>query len=564
MVNAQLEVGTLVELLDRAATTEAGVTLLDGRGRPGPRRTYAELRAAARATAAKLRSAGIGERDPVFVCLPTSWEFLTTWFGALLAGAWPVAIAPPGGLGSAEYLLRRLADIGGHVGAQRVVAAESTLRQAGELDVPWIGERGITPEALAQLPEARGFQVAEPDSDEVAFLQLTSGSTGRSRAVMITHRAAVHNAQAIDHAMGVPWGRPIREEGGSAVFWLPLHHDMGLISVLTILWCGVELFLSTPRTFLGRPHTWLANLAQPGNSFSAAPNFAYETCLERAPLERLEGVDLSRWQGALVGAEMVRPDTMASFAERYAPLGFEVRYLRPCFGLAEGTLAVTVDQRGLGPRSSRAPFERTLRAPAEIVCCGAPVLDTEVAVVGPDGRPLPDDRIGAVRARGPGIFAGYFNDPEATSETLDDGWLVTGDLGFLRDGELWITGRTKDLIIAYGHNLMPHELEWLAEMATDGGGSCRAGAFAIDRGRGDEAVVAVEVDTTRSLVELEHEIRVGVARTLGIPLADVLFVRRGRLPKTTSGKVQRRELRRRYLGHELERLEPDASEQANA
>ena len=560
MQGTRPEIATLTELLAGAARTSAGVTLLDGRGRPGAERSYAELSSAAHVVASKLRAAGVGEREPVFICLPTSWDFFVHWFGALLAGAWPVAIAPPGGLGSAEYLLRRVADIGAHLGAVRIVAAESTITEARRFGIDWIVERAWTPEAVAELPEARDFHPTEAEPGDVAFLQLTSGSTGRSRAVMISHRSAVHNARAIDHAMGAPWGTPMQVPGGTTVFWLPMHHDMGLISTLGVLWCGTDLVLSTPRTFLGRPHTWLQSLGQAGHSFTAAPNFAYEACLERVPVEKIAGVDLSRWEGALVGAEMVRPDTMAAFAERYAPLGFENRFLRPCYGLAEGTLAVTIDQRGLGPRSSVAPDEVDRTAPAEIVTCGAPVIDTEIAIVAPDGTSLPDDRIGAVKARGPSVFDGYYNDPDATTEALVDGWLVTGDLGFVRAGELWITGRTKDLIIAHGHNLMPHELEWLAESATGGGGACRAGAFATDRGVGDEAVVVVEVDANRSLAELDHEIRVTVGQSVGIPLADVVFVRRGRLPKTTSGKVQRRELKQRYHAGDIERLALESDE----
>jgi len=552
------DLSTVRGLLERAAQSPAGVTFLDGRGRPGEARPYAELRDEALAVASRLRAAGVGERVPVFVCLPTSWDFLVQWFGTLLAGAWPVAIAPPGGLGSAEYLLRRVAEIGAHLGAVRIVALESTIAAARRFGIDWIIERAWTPGAVAELPAARDFHPTEAEPDDVAFLQLTSGSTGRSRAVMIPHRAVVHNARGINHAIGVPWGTELRVAKSTASLWLPMHHDMGLIGVLTMLSCRIDLVLSTPRTFLGRPHTWLASLGQRGHSFSAAPNFAYEACLERVPAAKLAGVDLSRFEGALVGAEMVRPDTMAAFAERYAELGFEARFLRPCYGLAEGTLAVTLDQRGEGPRSSRAPEEAGRTAPAEIVTCGAPIPDTEVAIVAPDGTPLADDRIGEVRAKGPSIFAGYYNDPEATAESLVDGWLVTGDLGFVRDGELWITGRTKDLIIANGHNLMPHELEWLAEAATGGGGACRAGAFAVDRGHGDEATVVVEVDTHRALSELDHEIRSAVGQAVGIPLADVVFVRRGRLPKTTSGKVQRRELRRRYQEGELERLPLEA------
>ena len=548
------EISTLTDLLAAMADRDdRGVIFVDGRGNPGAPYEFARLVATARSTAARLRTAGVGEREPVFVCLPTSFEFLTTWFGAVMAGAWPVAIAPPGGLGSADYMLARIEDVGRRIGVAKIVAADATLRSAEKFQNAWILERAVTPEALGELAEPAAFQVSEPEPDDVAFLQLTSGSTGRSRAVVISHRAALANAHAIDLAVGAPFDQLGSVLGRAITLWLPMHHDMGLISAITTLRAGLDLILSTPRTFLGRPHTWLRSLGSHGVSFSAAPNFAYETCVERVSLDQVEGVDLSLWRAGLVGSEMVHPDTMARFAERFAPLGFEARFLRPCYGLAEGTLALTVDQRGLGPRSSDAPAEAG-RAATRIVSCGEPVHATEIAIVSPDGTPLGEGCVGQVRARGPSIFSGYYEDPEATAEALVDGWLVTGDLGFLRDGELWITGRTKDLIITHGHNLMPHELEWLAEAATGGGGSCRAGAFAVDRGHGDEAVIAVEVDAEGSLAELDKEIRVQVGRALGIALADVVFVRRGRLPKTTSGKVQRGELRQRYEQGELERI----------
>ncbi len=260
----------------------------------------------------------------------------------------------------------------------------------------------------------------------------------------------------------------------------------------------------------------------------------------------------------MTGAEMVRPETCSAFVELTEASGFRPEALCPCYGLAEGTLAVTFDMEGRGLRTRPLPEGADAGLGlTEVVSVGRAIRDTEVQITSPDGRPLPDGQVGEVRAKGPGIFAGYYNDAEATAEGLRDGWLCTGDLGFLHDGELYLTGRTKDLLIIQGNNVMPHELEWIAESVASGGGSQRCGAFSIARGaEGEEAVVVMETtekDPAR-LDQMAQEIRVRIGRAMALPLADMMFVRRGKIPKTTSGKVQRKQLKQSYLAGELERV----------
>ena len=541
---------------------ERGLGLLDGRGRPGGRRTWPELLAGARGVAGRLAGLGVGPGEPVLCALGTSWEFLELWLGCLVRGAWPVAVAPGGALGSSALHLEKLERVCERLEARLFVAAPALIGEARDLGLPRLTALGHDPQALEAAPSDPGFAAPSPSSsggEEVAFLQLTSGSTGEPRAVAITHRGAVHNALAIEAGLSAADGEPFRRWGCTGVSWLPLHHDMGLVGcLLTALLTGVDLWLASPRTFLGRPHTWLENLGRFPCTSTPAPNFAYQTCVERVPAAKLEGVDLGRCRSALVGAEMIRRETLDAFCETYAPLGFSPRALQPCYGLAEATLAVTFDRRGEGLRTRPAPPEV---GGGEVACVGAPVADTEVVVAAPDGARLPEGVVGSVLVRGPGVFAGYHRDPEATAECLRDGWLHTGDLGFLADGELYLTGRTKDLILVRGQNLMPHELEWIAEAVTGGGGASRAGAFAVDRGpQGEEPVLVVEVAGAGELAPLEREIRVRVARGLGIPLADLVLVRRGTLPRTTSGKVQRGALRAQYLDGRLERLPVEPGE----
>ncbi|MEM9596350.1 MAG: AMP-binding protein [Acidobacteriota bacterium] len=555
----------LADLLERAARhfPSRGVAVFDGRGRRRERRTYPEVLAAARRASGRWSALGVRPGDRVLIGLPTSWSWLDAWLGAVLLGALPVAVAPGAAMGAARAQLEKVDGLVERLGVRfalvgdafRGEAEAAGLRRASEAALG-VGElEGTTPDPLKGASEQR----TRSASEDVAFLQLTSGSTGVPRAVMISHRAALHNAWANDRAIGVPHGAPTHRWADSMVSWLPLHHDMGLVGCLFLsIYAGLDLWLFQGTTFLARPRLWLEHLGLHGTAFAPAPNFGYQLCLERLTEKDREGLDLSSWHDAMTGAEMIRPETVAGFCETFAPYGFRPEAFRPCFGLAEGTLAVTFDGKGRGMRTLPMPESAGEgQALGEVVCVGEAIDDTVVRVCGPDGRPLPDGEIGEVRVQGPGVFLGYWNDPGATAEGLQDGWLCTGDLGFLHRGELYLTGRLKDILILRGHNLMPHEIEWQAEAVTGGGGGLRSGAFSVARGTaGEEAVLVVETTAKGPgvLASMAGDIRNRVGRTLSILLSDIVFVRRGRIPKTTSGKVQRRQLRDQYLSGSLDAL----------
>jgi acyl-CoA synthetase (AMP-forming)/AMP-acid ligase II len=334
---------------------------------------------------------------------------------------------------------------------------------------------------------------------------------------------------------------------------------MGLIGCLMLpLLCGLDTWMLRPETFLARPRLWLEHLGSHGGSFAPAPNFGYQLCVERIPADKREGLDLGAWRAALTGAEMVRPETTAAFSAAFEPHGFRPEVFRPCYGLAEGTLAVTFDVKGSGVRTLPAPRGTDAGfAMTEVVSIGVPIRDTRIRIAAPDDSDLPEGEIGEVHIKGPGVFRGYYGDPEATAATLRDGWFATGDLGFLQGGELYLTGRTKDLLIVHGHNIMPDEIERVADSVTGGGGLLRSAACSVARGAaGEQAVVVVEIADSdpERLAEIGREIRIRIGRAMGLPLADLAFVRRGRIPRTTSGKMQRGELRQRYLDGTLERL----------
>ena len=551
----------LRDALRRAAIDfpDRGIAIFDGRGRNVDRRSYSELYRTAVEAAARFAAMGVEPDEPVLVALPTSWEWLESWFGLMMRGAWPVATSGTGAMAAAETQFDKVDKVMAKIGARHLVASEAFAEQAAGQNYGFAEGGIITPENLAgQMPSA-GTPMGSSDGGDVAFLQLTSGSTGLPRAVMISHRGAIHNPLASTESIGAPCGEPAHHWAECMVSWLPLYHDMGLIGCLMLpMLTGLESWLLRPPTFLARPQLWLQHLASHGPSFTPSPNFGYQLCVERVQPADLEGIDMGSWRRALTGAEMIRRETTDAFIEAFSPYGFRPEAFQPCYGLAEATLAVTFDVRGAGVRTLPAPagtdggFNMT-----EVVSNGGPIRDTHIEVRAPDGTVLPAGSIGEICINGPGVFLGYYNDPEATASSLRDGWFATGDLGFLHSGELYITGRTKDLLIVHGHNIMPDEIERLADAVTGGGGLMRSAAFSVARGSsGEEAVLVVEIAQTDPdrLDAIAREIKIKIGRNMGLPVADLVFVRRGRIPRTTSGKMQRGEVRQRYLEGTLERM----------
>ena len=531
---------SIPDLLHRAALSfpERGVQVFDGRGRSSTRQTFPQLLERAHASARRWNSLGLRPGEPVLIALPTSWEWFDVWLGAVLLGALPVSMAPPGGLGGGDAYRSKVLGLRDRLTTRWAVVPPATRAELGAVDGV------IDPAALAAAPET---PLGSRPPQECAFLQFTSGSTGWPRAVMISQSAAVHNPMAIDLAIGTPRGAPAHEWSDAVVSWLPLFHDMGLVGCfLFALYCGLEYVVMPPTVFLARPKLWLEQLGRHGAALSPAPNFGYQYCVERIAAKKQEGIDLSGWGAAMTGAEMIRPETTAAFEEMFGTRGFQRESFRPCYGMAESTLAITFDMEGRGVRTDRHDAEDR-----DFVCVGRPVPDTEVEVAARAGE------IGEIRMRGAGIFSGYYGDPEATADALRDGWLHTGDLGYMKNGELYITGRTKDVLIIRGNNIMPHEIEWAAEEATGGGGACRAAAFSVESPtQGEQAVLVAEVDERDpdAQAELIRAIKTQVARSVGLTLQEVRLVRRGRIPRTTSGKVRRHELKERFLSGQLEPL----------
>lgn len=520
------------------------ITLLGQPGHPdGLRLDAATVRAEAERVAGGLRAAGAAPGDRVLLVLPTSRDLVRAFLGCLVAGAIPCLLSPPEGFASGKVFDGRLAAVLEVIEPWGVLAAEDVLeRLEGH-----VGERPLlTPEGL---PAASAPAGSGPGPDDLAFLQLTSGTTGLPRAVEVTHGAVAVNARQIgvDTAMSAD---------SVIVSWLPLFHDMGLMAVLAAVFHDLTLVLSTPPGFLCDPASWLRSIDRFRATHSPAPTFAYRHLVRRVRDEELEGLDLSCWTSAFVGAERIHPEVLRAFEERLRPVGLRETALLPCYGMAEATLAIT--HKPAGTRWATATVGRALLAsegrvaPAqdeadrlEVVSCGRPLPPTTVRILDEDGAPLPEGRVGEVAVRGPSLFRGYRRTP---APSLQDGELRTGDLGFLQDGELYVTGRRKETIVLKGENHHPEEVEHAAGTVSGVRGG-RAAAFGVPSPEdGTERLCLLVERDRRAAVDpfdAEVAIRRAVHAASGLTVDAIRWTRS--VPVTTSGKIQRARARDLFL-----------------
>ncbi|MDA0348773.1 MAG: AMP-binding protein [Verrucomicrobia bacterium] len=538
---------------------DKGISVYDRKGVTAEKRLYPEIFSRIQHAAGCLASSGVKHGDRVLISLHTSWELLELWLGCVYLGAYPAAIAPPiGGLGPSSNFHLRLDRFRKVISANHIISNDALVefvqgKQMDSLTSICVSSSDLFSRESLSVPDFQKVRV-----ENMAFLQFTSGSTGIPRAVMISHRAIIHNVFCLDFSCGGPYGKKSEDWNENFITWLPLNHDMGLIGVFFGIAAGWNILLMNPATFLGRPIKWLE--ACSGKKFiSPAPTFGYQFCVERIKDAQLEGIDLSLPKRFSIGSEMIRPDTMEAFLKKMEPTGLKAEHFLPSYGMAESTVGLTFDQAGRGIRVSSPDEEPGGQTIEPVACCGTPIHDTSIRVVdaSDDTTLLPEGRLGAIQAKGPSIFDGYYGDVEATEDTMADGWLKTGDLGFIRNGELYLVGRAKEVLIIRGENIMPHDIEWQVEEVRGRGGAERSGAFSIlDNTNGEEPVLVVETSITNleEMKELDEKIRSRIGRSMSLILADLVFIRRGQLPKTTSGKIQRGILKEDYLQGKLDRL----------
>jgi fatty-acyl-CoA synthase len=558
-VRRYADFATLGEALDYAAEGRRGLNFHDARGRPERTYPYRELRADALAAAARLIDRGVKPGDRIALIAETVPEFTALFFGAVYAGAWPVPLPLPTSFGGRDSYVDQLRVqltscdplLLLHPPSLSGMAAEAA-RAAGISALSW-EDFTAAPAGEARLPQAR--------PDDVAYLQYSSGSTRFPHGVVITHRQLLSNLAAHSHGMKLG-------DGDRGVSWLPFYHDMGLVGcLLSPVANQMSVDYLKTEDFARRPLAWLDLISRhEGTTMSYSPTFGYDICARRvsSQVNVAERFDLSRWRVAGNGADMIRPDVMQAFVDVFAPAGFSAKAFLPSYGLAEATLAVSIMPPGEGIVVEL--VEETLLAGGtsgerdrpqryrSIVNCGKPALGMEVEIRDENGRALAEREVGKVWCRGSSVMAGYFRDEEATQACLtEDGWLDTGDMGYLSDGYIYIVGRAKDMIIINGKNHWPQDIEWAVEQLP----GFKAGdiaAFSVTTQGGEETPAVLVQCRTSDLEErakLRDLIRERVRAVTGINCVIELIPPRS-LPRTSSGKLSRAKARNLYLNGEIQ------------
>ena len=517
--------------------------------------TYRMLQLDARTLAANLLAQGVHAGDRIAIMLPTGRDFFSAFYGALYAGCVPVPLYPPARPSQIEEHMRRIAGIVGNAETVMLITDERIKPLGHLLRAHCASLRTVATVADLSHPAA-ALLPARAEAQEIAFLQYTSGSTGNPKGVVLTHANLLANLRAMAQASGVT-------SEDIFVSWLPLYHDMGLIGAcMGSLFIGFHLVLMSPLAFLARPARWLWAIHHHRATVSAAPNFAYEICAGKIEEHDLDGLDLSCWRLAYNGAEPVIPDTIDRFTARLASHGFTPKAMTPVYGLAESSVGLAFPPLGRGPlidyvdraalsRTSLAQTARTDDAHVRrIVSCGRPLPGHAIRIVDANGRELPERSQGHIQFQGPSATRGYFHNPEATRQLVDGQWLGSGDLGYLAAGELYLTGREKDIIIRGGHNIHPQELEEAVSRVV----GVRKGGVAIFpatdmRSSTERLVVLAETREKKGSLRygrITAEINRLTVDLLGMPADDIVLAPPGSVLKTSSGKIRRSACRERY------------------
>jgi acyl carrier protein len=509
--------------------------------------TYAQLHDGAKKVASSLLQRGLKSAEPVVLMLPTGREYFLSFFGILMAGGIPVPIYPPARASQLEKHLQRHASIVENCQAGILITVPEAKRVAQLLKSQVPNLRQILSADELTVPE-HTTPLPALNAQNIAFLQYTSGSTGNPKGVVLTHANLLANIRAMGEAV---------DAGPDDVFvsWLPLYHDMGLIGA----WLGSLYFASLyvvmpPLSFLARPERWLWAIHRYRGTLSASPNFGYEYCVHRIKDETLEGLDLSSWRAAFNGAEAVSPDTLEQFISRFKAYGFSTKTMMPVYGLAESSVGlafpplqreIVIDriERGTFSRSGVAKTaDKTDPHALRFASCGLPLRGHQIRVVDPAGHELPERREGRLEFSGPSSTTGYYRDAGKTEKLFDGEWLDTGDLAYIAEGELYVTGRIKDIIIRAGRNIYPDELE---KAVGDLDGIRRGGVAvfgSVDAKTETERLIVL-AETRRKnpekLEELRREVNALATDLIGAPPDEVVMAPPGSVLKTSSGKIRR-------------------------
>lgn len=545
--------------LAEANEPQRGYTFVAEDGKTERYESFNALYRIASRYAAAFARLGLKRGERVAMIIPEADDFVFCFFGAMHAGLVPVPMCPPMTLGKLGNYLESSRHIIARSEAAALVCSPEVKPVVGSL----LGGK------LRHVVDTRSLPLDDTEAplasitpDDPCFIQFTSGSTSRPKGVVLTHENLASNAHCIMN-LGL---NATREDVGCT--WLPFYHDMGLIGfVLAPLVTSTPVAFMQPLAFLKRPLTWFELITRHKGTIGFGPNFAYGLCTQRIKEPDLARIDLSSWRVAGCGAEPIHASVLTAFADRFGACGFNRDAFMPCFGMAESTLAVTFHKPGTpfgtdrveldglarNHRAQRAASDAVVDTFAEFVSCGKPFDGHEIGIKDDNGALLPERAVGELVLKGPSVMKGYYNDPEATAEAIRDGWLHTGDKAYIADGNLFICGRIKDMVIVAGRNYYPTDIEWACNEVP---GVRKGNVVAFGTGgfgQGPErVVVAVETKATPDQhPEIEKGVKAAVLQKVGVKVDEVLLLEPGSLPKTSSGKLQRRKTRQLYLDREL-------------
>ncbi len=554
---------SLVEGLEYAARGETGLNFHAGRGQLAEVLPYAVLRERALVIAGKLRTLGLKRGERVAILADTSADFACTFFACQYAGVLPCPVPLPVQMGSGDAYPRKVAGMLRAAGATALLGPRVNLQHMQAAAMLAGVELALSHDELDALPE-QADAIAPLKADEPAYIQYSSGSTAAPKGILVSQRAIMANTTAIlRHGLRIgPQDR--------AFSWLPLYHDMGLVGFfLTPMMGQVSVDYLPTVDFVKRSTLWLKLMSEAGSTISFAPSFGYELVAKRINGKAAE-LDLSRWRVAGIGGDMVRPDVLRRFAEALTPAGFDERAFLPSYGMAEMSLAIsfsaldkpvrldTIDRDTAHDEGLAIPATAQTKKPRTFVSCGRVLPGHDLKVVDAAGNELPERHIGHIKVKGPSMMSAYYNNPAATRATIDaDGYLDTGDLGYLLEGEIYITGRAKDMILHHGRNIWPQDIEWTAEQVEP----LRSGdvaAFGVEGENGEESIVVLVHCRLRDpfrQAALRREVAQAVREAIGVQ-CEVVLVEPRSLPQTSSGKLSRAAARKMYLSGEMSIIEP--------
>ena len=547
---------TFTEAMDYAAQGVRGLNFHDPRGTLIRAYPFRELREDALKSAYRLIARGVKPGDRIALIAETGADFAALFCGAVYAGAWPVPLPLPTSFGGKDSYIEQIAMQLKSSEPKLLLFPEELAEFAGAAATQY-GCEGMAWQQFS-LEDAPWIKLPEAQGDDICFLQYSSGSTRFPHGVAVTHRALLANLAGHGHGMQIgPTDR--------CVSWLPWYHDMGLVGCfLSLIANQISGDYLKTEDFARRPLAWLDLVSRnPGTTISFSPTFGYDICSRRVSSQThvAERFDLSRWRLAGNGADMIRPDVMQNFVNVFSDAGFTANAFLPSYGLAEATLCVTLMPPGEGIHVELVEEERLSGCPRDlsrparyraIVNCGKPLRGMKVEVRGEEGKALADHRIGKVWCSGSSLMHSYYRDPESTAECMADGWLDTGDMGYMADGYLFIVGRAKDMIIINGKNHWPQDIEWAVEQLP-GFNHGDIAAFSLENEHGEEVpavLVHCRVTDPEERRKLHTQIRDKVQSVTGMHCVVELVPPRT-LPRTSSGKLSRAKARNLYLAGEI-------------